>query len=106
MSTNKLKDDITDRLFEAIMQLKTQKEYYKFFEDICTVNELKSFAQRFEVATMLKNGSTYEEVVDKTGMSTATIARIKRCLNYGPGGYRLVLNRMEAQKKGEKDAQK
>ena len=106
MTSSKLKDKTTDRFFDAIMTLKTQKECYKFFEDICTISELKAIAQRLEVAGRLKDGETYEEIVQQTGMSTATIARIKRCLDYGSGGYRLILNRLDAVEKGEKNVKR
>lgn len=106
MVANKLKDGLTDQLFDALMLLKTQKECYKFFEDVCTVSELKSLAQRLEVARMLKDGYTYEDIVDKTGVSTATIARVKRCFNYGAGGYKLVLSRLGTNGKEIQNAKK
>ena len=96
--TNKLKDELTDQLFRAILSLKTEEECYQFFEDVCTVSELKAMAQRLEVARMLDEGSIYDEIVEKTGASTATISRVKRCLVYGADGYRNVLNNF---KKGE-----
>ncbi|MCK8826156.1 YerC/YecD family TrpR-related protein [Natroniella acetigena] len=92
---SKLKDEFTDQLFEAILLLEDKEECYKFFEDICTVNEIKSLAQRLEVAKMLKKGSTYDEIAQDTGASTATISRVKRCLNYGADGYQLILERMD-----------
>lgn len=90
----KLKDIHNDRLFEAILSLKDIDECYKFFEDICTVSELRSLSQRLEVAKMLEANRTYGEIAGKTGASTATISRVKRCLNYGADGYKLVLNRL------------
>ena len=96
MSVNeKLKDALHDQLFQAILQLQNMDECYEFFEDICTVSELKALAQRLEVARMLRAGHTYEEVVERTGASTATISRVKRCLNYGADGYDTVLNRLK-----------
>lgn len=92
---NRLKDPLLDKLFEAIMTLETTEECYRFFEDICTVAEIKSLAQRLEVAKMLEANATYTEIAEKTGASSATISRIKRCLNYGADGYKLVLNRIE-----------
>ncbi|PRX32479.1 Trp operon repressor family [Orenia metallireducens] len=92
---SKLQDEFTDQLFEAILLLKNKEECYKFFEDISTVNELKSLAQRLEVARMLNDGYTYEEIAETTGASTATISRVKRCLNYGADGYQLILERMK-----------
>lgn len=90
----RIKDKFTDQLFKAILSLKDQEECYLFFEDICTINEIKSIAQRLEVAKMLKEGATYEEIANQTGASTATISRVKRCLNYGADGYKLVLDRL------------
>lgn len=94
MYSGKLKDDLLDRLFEAILLLENLDECYRFFEDICTVAELKSLAQRLEVAKMLQNNRTYGEISSRTGASTATISRVKRALNYGADGYKLVFERM------------
>jgi len=93
---SKLKDKLVDRLFEAILLLETVDECYSFFEDICTIAEIKAMAQRLEVAKMLKNKKTYQEISEETGASTATISRVNRCLNYGADGYRLILERLEA----------
>ena len=87
----KLKNAAVDRLFDAVLCLNTREECYNFFEDLCTVNELLSLSQRFEVASMLKDKRTYLEIADKTGASTATISRVNRSLNYGNDGYDLVL---------------
>jgi TrpR-related protein YerC/YecD len=95
----KLKDELTDRLFEAILLLDNVDECYQFFEDICTISELKALVQRLEVARMLKYGHTYDDIVDKTGASTATISRVKRCLNYGADGYKIILARVEETEK-------
>ncbi len=81
--------------FEAVLKLENVEECGKFFEDICTIKELESIAQRLEVAKMLKNGDTYTAIVSKTGASTATISRVNRCLTYGDGGYNLILKRLE-----------
>ncbi len=81
-------------LFEAVLTLEDEEECFHFFEDVCTVNELRSIAQRFEVAKMLKDGRTYMEVAEQTGASTATISRVNRSLNYGKGGYEIVFDRM------------
>jgi TrpR-related protein YerC/YecD len=83
-----------DYLFEAILSLKSQEECYTFFEDICTVNELLSLSQRFEVARMLRDHKTYLEIAEKTGASTATISRVNRSLNYGKDGYDMVFSRI------------
>lgn len=94
----KLKTESVDGLFDAILTLKNREECYIFFEDLCTVNELLSLSQRFEVAAMLKDGKTYLEIAEKTGASTATISRVNRSLNYGNDGYEMVFGRMN---KGE-----
>lgn len=96
---SKIKDGLTDKLFEAILVLKEMDECYNFFEDICTVSEIKAMAQRLEVAKMLKAGRTYTEISEITGASTATISRVNRCLNYGADGYKTILERIE--KKGK-----
>ncbi len=90
----KLKNEATDTLFKAILQLRDLDECYAFFEDLCTINELQSMAQRFEVATMLKSDQTYLAIASKTGASTATISRVNRSLTYGNDGYDLVLGRL------------
>jgi TrpR-related protein YerC/YecD len=92
--SGKLKDNLLDRLFEAILALQNTDECYRFFEDLCTVAEIKSMAQRFEVAKMLELNCTYGEIVSRTGASTATISRVKRALNYGADGYKLVIGRI------------
>ena len=84
-----------DELFRAILTLETKEECYQFFGDVCTINEILSLAQRFEVARMLRDGSTYLQISDKTGASTATISRVNRSLNYGNDGYELVWARMD-----------
>lgn len=94
MVNPKLKDEFCDRLSEAVLKLETVDECYQFFEDICTISELKALAQRLEVARMLSEGNTYEAIVECTGASTATISRVKRCLLYGADGYNIVLARL------------
>ncbi|MCR4650223.1 MAG: TrpR YerC/YecD [Lachnospiraceae bacterium] len=91
----KIKTEPVDSLFDAILTLKTREECYNFFEDLCTVNELLSLSQRYEVASMLKSHKTYLEIAEKTGASTATISRVNRSLNYGCDGYKLVFERLE-----------
>ena len=90
----KLKDQLSDQLFDAILSLNNNEECYQFFEDICTVSELKSLAQRLEVARMLQTGHTYDDIVARTGASTATISRVKRCLHYDADGYKTILERL------------
>ena len=92
---NKLKNEAVDFLFEAILHLKTKEECYNFFEDLCTVNELLSLSQRFDVAAMLREKKTYLEIAEKTGASTATISRVNRSLHYGNDGYELIFKRIE-----------
>ena len=89
----KKKTESIDFLFEAILCLKNKEECYTFFEDICTINELLSMTQRFEVAKMLREEKTYLEIAEKTGASTATISRVNRSLNYGNDGYEMVFER-------------
>ncbi len=101
MYSGKLKDELLDRLFEAVLLLRTRDECYQFFEDICTIAELKSLAQRLEVAKMLQENQTYGEIAGRTGASTATISRVKRCLNYGADGYKLVLERLSTPSKND-----
>lgn len=90
----KLKDELTDQLMRAVLLLKTEEECYQFFEDISTIGELKALSQRLEVARMLEARHTYDEIVARTGASTATISRVKRCLYYGADGYKIVLERL------------
>jgi TrpR-related protein YerC/YecD len=98
---SKIKNATVDRLFEAILQLKDIDECYRFFEDLCTINEIKSLAQRLEVAEMLRNGETYNEIAERTGASTATISRVNRCLEYGAGGYQRILDRLNSEQDGD-----
>lgn len=83
--------------FEAVLKLETVEECKKFFEDVCTIKEMESIAQRLQVAKMLEKGETYTAIVSKTGASTATISRVNRCLNYGDGGYNLILERLKGE---------
>lgn len=87
-------DPRIDRLFAAILSLQTPEECYRFFEDLCTVGEIQALAQRLQVAELLQAGTTYEDISARTGMSSATISRIKRFLQYGADGYQLVLARL------------
>ena len=84
-----------DRLFDGILKLSTREECYAFFEDLCTVNEIKDMAQRLDTAFLLKSGVNYQGISKDVGISTATISRVSRCLNYGSGGYNLVINRLK-----------
>ncbi len=90
----KIHSEETDKLFEAILSLKNLEECYSFFEDICTIKELRDLSLRLEVASMLKEGKSYQEVTKETGVSAATICRVNKCLMYGEG-YKTVLERRE-----------
>lgn len=89
---NKIKTEAVDQLFNAILCLDNIDQCYAFFDDLCTVNEILSLSQRFEVAKMLREKKTYMEIVEKTGASTATISRVNRSLNYGNDGYEMIFN--------------
>ncbi len=97
----RLKDKYLDDLFEAILLLETEEECYNFFEDLCTVLELRSLSQRYQVAKMLNERNVYSDIVAETGASTATISRVNRSINYGSDGYAVVFERLK--KKHEND---
>ena len=97
--SKKIRTQAVDYVFTAILRLKDKEECYTFFEDICTINELLSLSQRFEVAKMLREKRTYLEIAEKTGASTATISRVNRSLNYGNDGYDMVFDRIEKEEK-------
>ena len=90
----KIKTEAVDHLFEAVLTLKSPEECYAFFEDVCTVNELLSLSQRYEVAKMLREKKTYLDIAERTGASTATISRVNRSLNYGNDGSDMVFKRL------------
>ncbi len=92
---NKIKDEQADYLFRAILSLETLEECYNFFEDLCTVTEIKALSQRLQVAKMLSDHHVYSDIVTQTGASTATISRVNRSLNYGSDGYAVVLERLK-----------
>ena len=92
---SKLRGQTMDSLFQAIMQLETIEECSNFFEDLCTISELRAMEQRFQVAAMLDEGRIYSDIAKETGASTATISRVNKCLTYGSDGYRVVLDRMK-----------
>ena len=97
--TSKFKSNDIDQLFQAILSLENEEECYRFFEDLCTVPEIKAISQRLTVADMLRKKMVYNEIVARTGASTATISRVKRALDYGSDGYALVFDRMEQEGK-------
>ena len=92
-----IRSEEVGQLFEAILHLEDIEECYSFFEDICTVNEILSLSQRFEVARMLRDDKTYLEIAKKTGASTATISRVNRSLNYGNGAYDILFSRIKSE---------
>ena len=94
MYKSNIENKMIDGFFEALSLLETREDYYRFFEDICTVGEINAIAQRLEVAKMLADEQTYTRIAEATGASTATISRVKKCLNYGSDGYKLVLERL------------
>ncbi|MBU8880291.1 hypothetical protein BGM26_15170 [Bacillus sp. FJAT-29790] len=95
MQIDKLRGKDLDQLFKSVLSLKDLEECYRFFDDLCTVNEIQSLAQRLEVARMLREGKTYHKIETETGASTATISRVKRCLNYGNDAYEMALERIK-----------
>ena len=96
---SKIKSKETDFLFNTILQLQSEEECYQFFEDLCTVNELKAMSQRLVVAKMLSDGRVYSDIVEATGASTATISRVKRSLEYGCDSYSMVFDRLSEEQK-------
>lgn len=91
----KTKSDSVDMLMEGILTLENLEDCYRFFEDLCTTNEIKAMAERFQVANLLRERKTYIDIEDRTGASTATISRINRFLNYGNNGYKMVIERLK-----------
>ena len=87
-----------DELFDAVLTLKNREDCYRFFEDLCTINEIHAIAQRMEVAKLLSEKKTYNEIESITNASTATISRINKCLVYGAGGYKLAIERLKEEK--------
>ena len=100
-----MKNESLDRFFEAILKLENMDDCYRFFEDVCTVNEILDLAQRFDVARMLTDGKIYNEISKETGASTATISRVNKCLQYGSDGYRLVLERIREKEEKSDDTE-
>ena len=93
MYQSKFRKKELDELFEAVLSLENEEECYRFFEDLCTITEINAMAQRFQVARLLDEKKTYSEIEESTGVSTATISRINKCLVYGADGYQLVIDR-------------
>lgn len=95
------KKEKNDRLYKAILMLETEEECYNFFQDLCTVSELRSMEQRYEVATLLNDGMIYNDILERTGASSATISRVNRSLQYGADGYQAVLPRIKEKLGGD-----
>lgn len=94
MFTSRLMNERTDVLAQAFLSLESREDCYRLFEDLFTIREIQDLTQRLEVAQLLQNKTTYTDIVERTGVSTATIGRVNRALNYGAGGYQLVLEKL------------
>ncbi|WP_462412750.1 YerC/YecD family TrpR-related protein [Neobacillus sp. Marseille-QA0830] len=105
MQIDKLRGKELDQLFNSILSLKDLEECYRFFDDLCTINEIQALAQRLEVARMLREKKTYHVIESETGASTATISRVKRCLNFGNDSYEMVLDRLNGQEEATEAAE-
>ena len=97
------RNEATDKLFQSFLLLKDVEECYQYFEDLCTISELRAMEQRFQVAAMLDEGRIYSDIAKETGASTATISRVNKCLTYGSDGYRTALDRMKQAKGNDTD---
>lgn len=89
------RNEYTDQLFRSILELKSVEECYTYFDDLCTIKEVRDMGQRLAVAMQLRRGDSYQKTVETTGVSSATICRVNRCLGYGSGGYNMVIDRMQ-----------
>lgn len=105
MYESKMKSEETDHLFRAILSLKSEDECYRFFDDLCTYSEIEAMTQRFQVACELAKGSTFNSISGKVGASSGTITRVNRCLHYGAGGYKLVLDREKGREQTDETGQ-
>jgi len=94
LQIDKLRSKQLDQFFDAILTLKTREECYQFFDDVATMHEVQALSQRLQVAKLLSEGSTYQTIENETSASTATISRVRRSLDYGSGGYKVILERM------------
>ena len=97
------RNDRTDALFRSILTLKSVEECYRYFEDLCTHQEIRDLGQRLQVACLLRKGASYQSAVQETGVSSATVGRVKRCLSYGTGGSEMVISRMQKGGDGVED---
>ena len=98
------KKEKSDGLYQAILTLKTEEEVYNFFQDLCTITELRAMEQRFDVAVLLHEGMIYNDILERTGASSATISRVNRALAFGHGGYQAFFDHREAEEKEEAEA--
>ncbi len=103
MYESKMRSAETDRLFQAVLSLRTEEECYRFFDDLCTFNEILAMTQRFQVAEELYGGSTFSDITGRIGVSSTTITRVNKCLHYGADGYRTALDRLHAGEDGAKE---
>ena len=92
---HKIRNESIDRLFQSFLNLETIDECYAYFEDLCTVKELLDMAQRLDTAILLSEGNSYQRIMEQVDISTATIGRVSKCLNYGSGGYRQAINKLK-----------
>lgn len=95
MYESKMKSAEVDRLYAAMRSLQSEEEFYRFFDDLCTFGEIQAMAQRLEVARLLRSGETFTQISEETGVSSATITRVNKCLSYGSGGYAMAIKRMK-----------
>lgn len=93
-----LHNDSVDRLFQTILNLGSIEECYAYFEDLCTIKEIQDMSQRLDTAILLSDGDSYQKIMEKVSISTATIGRVSKCLNYGNGGYRTAIERLKENK--------
>lgn len=93
-----------DRLFQSILNLESIDECYTYFEDLCTIKELQDMAQRLDTAILLSKGYSYQKITDEIDISTATIGRVSKCLNYGSGGYRLAIEKLKEKEQGRNES--
>ena len=100
-----LKKPRNEEMYKAILTLNTVEELMKFFDDLCTVSELQAMEQRYQVAVLLSEGMIYNDILEKTGASSATISRVNRCLLNGAGGYESILDKIQAQREKQGDEQ-
>ena len=98
-----IRSESVDRLFQAILHLHNEEECYAFFEDLCTIKEIQDMAQRLDTAVLLLKGHSYQKITEQVNISTATIGRVNKCINYGSGGYKLAIERLEETEKEHDD---